>query len=127
MARRPPPSSCGRRVFDATRLRHRGRQRLAVSSNGMRRAHVRCTCFTLSAMLVALAHLPGARAQAPAPSRIVSLDLCADQLLIELVDRARIAAVTHLAADSAVSAIPERAKGLPVTHGAAEDVLRYDP
>lgn len=61
------------------------------------------------------------------PSRIVSLDLCTDQLLIDLVGRERIAAVTHLAADPSVSAMPDRAKGLPVTHGAAEDVLRHDP
>lgn len=61
------------------------------------------------------------------PLRIVSLDLCADQLLVELVERDRIAAVTHLAADPAVSAIPAQAKGIPITHGAAEDVLRYDP
>ncbi len=61
------------------------------------------------------------------PQRIVSLDLCTDQILVGLVERRRIAAVTHLAADSAVSATPERAKGLPVTHGVAEDVLRYDP
>ncbi len=61
------------------------------------------------------------------PSRIVSLELCADQMLVELVERERIAAVTHLAADPAVSAAPEKAKGLPITHGAAEDVLRYDP
>jgi iron complex transport system substrate-binding protein len=61
------------------------------------------------------------------PSRIVSLDLCADQLLVELVGRGQIAAVTHLAADPAVSAIPAKARGIPITHGAAEDVLRYDP
>lgn len=61
------------------------------------------------------------------PQRIVSLDLCTDQILVELVDRARIGAVTHLAADPAVSAIPQKAKGLPITHGAAEDVLRYNP
>jgi len=61
------------------------------------------------------------------PTRIVSLDLCADQLLIELVGRERIAAVTHLAADPAVSAIPAKAKGISITHGAAEDVLHYDP
>lgn len=61
------------------------------------------------------------------PLRIVSLDLCADQLLVELVERDRIAAVTHLAADPAVSAIPAKAKGIPITHGAAEDVLRHDP
>ncbi len=71
---------------------------------------------------------PPAHAQAPAkPTRIVSLDLCTDQLLIELVGRERIAAVTFLAADPAVSAIPAEARGIPITHGAAEDVLRYDP
>ena len=61
------------------------------------------------------------------PHRIVSLDLCTDQLLVELVERGRIAAVTHLAADPAVSAIPDKARGIPITHGVAEDVLRYDP
>jgi len=61
------------------------------------------------------------------PSRIVSLDLCTDQLLVELVGRKRIAAVTHLAADPAVSAIPAKAQGIAVTRGEAEDVLRYDP
>ena len=89
----------------------------------------------LSVCLAAAAAAPGsllapaaAHAQVGArPTRIVSLDLCTDQLLIELVGRERIAAVTHLAADPAVSAIPARAKGLPITHGAAEDVLRHDP
>lgn len=66
-------------------------------------------------------------AQAAKPVRIVSLDLCADQLLVDLVARERIAAVTHLAADPQVSAIWEQAKGLPVTRGAAEDVLRRRP
>jgi iron complex transport system substrate-binding protein len=66
------------------------------------------------------------RAQArPKPTRIVSLELCTDQLVIELVERRRIAAVTHLAADPATSAIPDRAKGIPVTRGGTEDVLRY--
>jgi iron complex transport system substrate-binding protein len=57
----------------------------------------------------------------------VSLDLCSDQLLLELAPRERIAAVTHLAGDASVSAIPEQAKGIPITHGAAEDVLGHDP
>jgi iron complex transport system substrate-binding protein len=61
------------------------------------------------------------------PQRIVSLDLCTDQLLLELAPRARIAAVTHLASDASVSAIPEKARGIPITHGAAEEVLSYDP
>jgi iron complex transport system substrate-binding protein len=65
-------------------------------------------------------------AGAAKPSRIVSLDLCTDQILIELVDRSRIAAVTHLASDAAVSAIAEKAQGIRITRGEAEDVLRLD-
>jgi iron complex transport system substrate-binding protein len=61
------------------------------------------------------------------PQRIVSLNLCIDQILVDLVPPSRIAAVTHLATDPAVSAAPEKARGLPVTHGAAEDVLTRNP
>lgn len=77
--------------------------------------------------LLAAAALSVAARAADAPRRIVSLDLCTDQLLVELVPRDRIASVTHLAADPTVSAIPERARGIPITHGGAEDVLRLDP
>jgi iron complex transport system substrate-binding protein len=73
----------------------------------------------------ALSVAPGQAADVP--RRIVSLDLCTDQLLVDLVPRDRIAAVTHLAADPTVSAIPERARGILITHGGAEDVLRLDP
>jgi len=78
------------------------------------------------AMLV-VATAPLQAQERGSPKRIVSLDLCTDQILVELVGRERIAAVTHLAADPSVSAIPAKAKGIPFTHGAAEDVLRYDP
>jgi iron complex transport system substrate-binding protein len=78
-------------------------------------------------LVAAVLWLGAMTAAAAPPQRIVSLDLCTDQLLVELVPRERIAAVTFLAADPAVSAIPEKARGIPITHGAAEDVLRYDP
>ena len=57
-----------------------------------------------------------ARGEGP-PRRIVSLDLCSDQVLLELAPRERIAAVTHLAGDATVSAIPAEAQGIPITHG----------
>ncbi len=63
---------------------------------------------------------------APA-SRIVSLNVCTDQVLLDLVARDRIAAVSHLAADPAVSAVAGRAVGLPATRGEAEVVLGFDP
>jgi iron complex transport system substrate-binding protein len=84
----------------------------------------------MAAMLgLAFAFASGAAlAQAASgPQRIVSLDLCADQLLIELAEPQRIAAVTFMAADPALSAIWQKAKGLPITRGAAEDVLRHRP
>jgi iron complex transport system substrate-binding protein len=83
----------------------------------------------MCAVLAPAPRLPVAHAAAAGakPARIVSLDLCTDQLLIELVERKRIAAVTHLAADPQDSAIWEKAKGIPVTRGGAEDVLRYEP
>jgi iron complex transport system substrate-binding protein len=86
--------------------------------------HWRCLAI-LGLVAAALVPVPGQAAEAP--RRIVSLDLCTDQLMIELAPRERIAAVTHLAADASVSAIPERARGIPITHGGAEDVLRLDP
>jgi iron complex transport system substrate-binding protein len=88
--------------------------------------------MALAASALAWAQCGSVAAQSPAqpaekPRRIVSLDLCADQLLVEFVPRERIAAVTHLLADPAVSAIPEQGRGIPVTRGGAEEVLRHDP
>ena len=59
--------------------------------------------------------------------RIVSLNLCTDQLLIDLVEKARIAALTELATDSLSTPVPERAAGLPVTTSDAEAVLMRRP
>jgi iron complex transport system substrate-binding protein len=77
---------------------------------------------------LATALLAGAReAQAAPAQRIVSLNVCVDQILIDLVPRERIAAVTHLAADPLVSVAPEAFRGVRATHGTAEDVLARDP
>ena len=87
-------------------------------------------CFAACRYGAALATLLAVAAPAAAagqPQRVVSLDLCTDQLLLELAPRQHIAAVTHLAGDASVSAIPEAARGIAVTHGSAEDVLGYDP
>lgn len=78
----------------------------------------------LAAMLAAV--VPQGAAAAP-PRRIVSLNVCTDQLLIDLVPRARIAAVSHLGADPSVSAVADKARGVPATHGEAEIVLGFDP
>ena len=48
-----------------------------------------------------------------APRRIVSLTLATDEMLMDLVDPARILGVTNLAADTAISNVAERAAAVP--------------
>lgn len=62
-----------------------------------------------------------------APRRVVTLNLCADQLVVQLVDRSRIAAVTWLALDPVSSAVAEEAATLRTTYGTAEEVVRLHP
>jgi iron complex transport system substrate-binding protein len=73
------------------------------------------------AMAPALAHADGV------PQRIVTLNACADQIVVDLVPRERIRAVSHLAADPLTSAVAEKARGIPWTRGNAEEVLAFDP
>lgn len=69
-----------------------------------------------------------ARAEAPTkPQRIVSLNVCVDQLLLLLVDHRRIAALTQFATDRDWSNMPGAAKGFPTTHGRAEEVMPLMP
>ena len=65
---------------------------------------------------------------APArPHRIVSLNMCADQLVIALADPDQIAGLTEWARDPALSFYAARARSLPVTHRSAEEVMALRP
>ncbi|MDF2811603.1 MAG: transporter substrate-binding protein [Microvirga sp.] len=57
------------------------------------------------------------------PSRVVSLNLCADQLLLRLADRDQIESLSPLARDPAFSHLADEAKGLPVNDGKGESIL----
>ena len=61
------------------------------------------------------------------PSRIVSINLCSDEILLRLADPNRIAAVTWHATDPKLSSVVDLAKDLKTTHGTAEEVLILDP
>jgi iron complex transport system substrate-binding protein len=78
-------------------------------------------------VLAAALFVAGAAASEDRPRRIVSLNLCADQLLVLLVERDRIAAVTRLASDPHSSASVEAVAGLPTVGGSAEEVLALEP
>ncbi len=83
---------------------------------------VRMCCLALAAF----GHL-ATNASANPPQRIVSLNLCTDQILIDLVEPGRIAALSRLASDPALSATAARARELASTRGSAEEVLALDP
>lgn len=70
-----------------------------------------------------------ARAPTPAaaPQRIVSINLCADQLILALADRHQIAGLTRNANDGAMSAEAAAARGLPILSNSAEQILAIDP
>ncbi|HEX2554577.1 MAG TPA: ABC transporter substrate-binding protein [Microvirga sp.] len=65
-----------------------------------------------------------AGAQAPGrPGRVVSLNLCADQLLIALADREQVLSLSPLARDPSVAFHLERAASYPVNPGKGEAIL----
>jgi iron complex transport system substrate-binding protein len=58
---------------------------------------------------------------------VVSLNLCADQFVVALAERERIAALSPLAVDPALSAVAAEAAGIPRVRTVAEEVLPLNP
>ncbi|MDE2302657.1 MAG: ABC transporter substrate-binding protein [Sphingomonadales bacterium] len=77
--------------------------------------------------LAAALLLLGTPGAAAAPSRVMSLNLCTDELVLALLPPARIAAVSREARDPAFSPFVAAARRVPVTRGSAEDVLAAHP
>lgn len=61
------------------------------------------------------------------PMRIVSMNLCTDQLVMLLAERERIASVSYLAVDPQSSALAEAAADLRLNHGLTEEILPLEP
>ena len=61
------------------------------------------------------------------PQRIVSLNLCADQMILALADRRQIAGLTRNAADPQMSAAADRAHGLRILRTSMEEILEIEP
>ncbi|MDH3262527.1 MAG: ABC transporter substrate-binding protein [Paracoccaceae bacterium] len=62
-----------------------------------------------------------------APARVVSLNLCTDQLAMLLAAPGQFVAVSHLARDPLSSPMAEEAMAYPVTRGQAEEVFLLGP
>jgi iron complex transport system substrate-binding protein len=62
-------------------------------------------------------------ATAAPPQRVMSLNLCTDQLLMALLPPQRIASITWLSRTEGDPALLALARRLPINHGSAEEVL----
>ncbi|MGZ5929891.1 MAG: ABC transporter substrate-binding protein [Rhizomicrobium sp.] len=64
---------------------------------------------------------------APPPTRIMSLKICTDELLMDLVPPSRIASLTFLSREKAALKLWPEAAHIPVNHNSAEEVLATKP
>ncbi len=66
-------------------------------------------------------------AQAEGPRRIVSMNLCTDQMVLQLAAPGTVVSVSFLTADPAESPVAHMTKGLTLNYGQAEEVIALDP
>lgn len=76
----------------------------------------------LLTILLVAAPLAGA-----VPTRIASLNLCTDSMLLELAPIEHVVSVTHLAQDPALAPFAARARDLTLNHGLAEELIELAP
>lgn len=79
----------------------------------------------LAGLLLAIL-TPAADAAAP-PQRIVSINLCADELLVSLADPGQIAALSIYATDPTLSYVADKARAFRHDAGEAETVVDLNP
>ena len=86
----------------------------------------RTTQFGLACMAALIAAVAPAWADTP-PSRIVSINLCADELLVALADPGQIAALSPYAVDPTLSFVAREAEAFRHDAAEAETVVDIDP
>lgn len=69
----------------------------------------------------------GAGAMAEPPQRVLSMNLCTDQLAMMLAAEGQLISVSYISQDPETSAMAEEALKLPANHGLAEDILLMKP
>ncbi len=90
---------------------------------------VAAAAFLLFAGQAAAASPPDRGAPAR-PARIMSLKICTDELLLDLVppsETSRIVAITFLSREKAALKYWPQAAGIPINHGSAEEILDLHP
>ncbi len=81
----------------------------------------------LAALAALLAPPTAVPAQERPPVRVVSINLCTDQLLLDLAERGQILGLSPFVKDPARSWAAPLAEGLPALSGAAEEIMLIRP
>jgi len=89
----------------------------------------RPVCLALLAVVAAAApgREAGAEPASSVPRRVVSFNICADQLVVALADPAQIAGLSPYATQPALSAVAEQARAFPQAQWHAESTISLDP
>ncbi|MBI1213199.1 MAG: ABC transporter substrate-binding protein [Alphaproteobacteria bacterium] len=94
-----------------------------MSPHGVQRASHNVMRLTGIALAVAFALTPAVQAK---PQRVVSTNVCADQLALLLAPE-RVVSVSFNAPDPAISNFAEQAKGIPTNAARAEEIVLLKP
>jgi iron complex transport system substrate-binding protein len=82
----------------------------------------RCAIFVVAVAVCATPQLHAADAPGK-PQRIVSLNMCVDELVLRLAQPQNVASVTWLSRDPGNSNVADAAARIPVNHGLAEEII----
>ncbi|MFK0685113.1 ABC transporter substrate-binding protein [Ochrobactrum sp. BD67] len=83
------------------------------------------TSFCLAAGLALFARNPADAAENP--QRVVSINVCTDQLALLLADEGQLESVSYLSQDPELSVMSAKARKMPVNHAQAEEVFLMKP
>lgn len=81
----------------------------------------------LFASVVSLGLAASERHDVPAPRRVVSMNLCTDQLAMMIAAPEQLYSVSSLASDPAMSLMADEARSFRTNHGLAEEVFNMQP
>ena len=81
-------------------------------------------CLTGTFFSMLRLHAEGAASK---PHRLVSINLCVDEIVLRVADRRNVASITWLSRHRDVSNVVDIAQTIPINHGLAEEVVAFHP
>ncbi len=87
-----------------------------------------CAAITFAAQVAFAGDTPSAAVHSePTPSRVVSMNVCTDQLAMMIAAPGQLKSVSFIAAEKQTSVMAEQARAYPLNHGLAEEIFLLKP